>query len=83
MPAIENLANRDAGPGASITRGELTGLRVIFSVDEEMDTIGAFCSNFNTNKSSRRNRAANMFGYAKFTRRETDLEDRKDNVETI
>jgi len=53
MPAIENLVNRDAGPGASITSGELTGRLVIFSVDEEMDTIGVFGSNSNTNKSLR------------------------------
>jgi hypothetical protein len=46
---MEKRANRDAGPGASITRGELTGRRVIFSVDEEMDTIGERGSNFNTN----------------------------------
>jgi hypothetical protein len=46
---MEKRANRDAGPGASITRGELTGRRVIFSVDEEMDTIGELGSNFNTN----------------------------------
>jgi hypothetical protein len=50
---MENRANRDAGPGASITRGELTGRRVIFSVDEEMDTIGLVVSNFNASSHCR------------------------------
>jgi hypothetical protein len=53
MPAIENRASRDAKPGASITSGELAGLRVIFRVDEEMDTIGVVGSNFNANNQSR------------------------------